>query len=46
MKSMTNNDPRRSAQPRYVGVAVVRHLAGLKWRMFVKRISFGQEGSN
>jgi hypothetical protein len=46
MKLMTNIDSRRSAQPRYLGVAAVRPLAGLKWRMFVKRISFGQEGSN
>ena len=45
MKPMTNVDAGRCAQLRVVAVVAIRHLAGLTWRAYSKRITSGQEGS-
>jgi hypothetical protein len=43
---MMNIDLRRSTYPRCFAVVVtVRPVAGLMWRVYAKRVSFGQEGS-
>ena len=45
MKPMMNVDAGRCAQTRVVAVVAIRHLAGLNWRAYSKRITSGQEGS-